>query len=103
MRRRAIGRSKALTAGTGLAAHITDQPGAAGGRARRRPFGRGIESLALSKLIKQRGWSEQRWDVAHYLDREGLEVDGVIELADGLALAAGWRVCAGSCCVRGAL
>ncbi|MDR1265211.1 MAG: DUF4143 domain-containing protein [Propionibacteriaceae bacterium] len=46
-------------------------------------IGRTLEGLVVTELLKQRSWSGARWELSHYRDRDGLEVDAVIELEDG--------------------
>lgn len=40
-----------------------------------------------AELAKQRVWSDQNYRIYHYRDTDGLEVDAVIELADGRLIA----------------
>lgn len=42
-----------------------------------------FEAFIASELLKQQAWSEQDYQVFHYRDRDGAEVDLVIELDDG--------------------
>lgn len=42
-----------------------------------------LEAFAVGELTKQRGWSAEEFDLYHFRDRDGLEVDIVIEFADG--------------------
>jgi predicted AAA+ superfamily ATPase len=46
-------------------------------------IGRTLEGLVTTELLKQRSWSDTRWELSHYRDRDGLEVDAVVELEDG--------------------
>jgi predicted AAA+ superfamily ATPase len=41
------------------------------------------EGFVVSELQKQRTWSEQNFELYHYRDRLGNEVDCVVEFADG--------------------
>ncbi len=50
-------------------------------------FGALVEQLAAVELEKQRGWSGESYRVYHYRDTDGLEVDLVLELADGRLIA----------------
>lgn len=43
-----------------------------------------LESFAVAELTKQRGWSECEYTLSHYRDRNGAEVDIVIETAQGV-------------------
>ncbi len=38
------------------------------------------------ELLKQQGWSEVEFEIFHFRDRDGVEVDLVLELEDGRVL-----------------
>lgn len=40
----------------------------------------------MYRLLKQSGWSAHPFELFHFRDRSGLEVDVVIELEDGTAI-----------------
>ncbi len=42
-----------------------------------------LENFVLSELSRQLGWSKTSATLAHYRTRDGVEVDGVLESADG--------------------
>jgi predicted AAA+ superfamily ATPase len=46
-------------------------------------FGAYLESFVAAELLKQRTWSREEFELFHYRERTGVEVDLVIELADG--------------------
>ena len=46
-------------------------------------FGAMLEGFVVGELMRQQGWSTQPHELFHYRDRDGLEVDVVIELDDG--------------------
>lgn len=46
-------------------------------------FGSFLESFVAAELLRQRTWSAQRYDLYHWRDRNGDEVDIVIETDDG--------------------
>lgn len=46
-------------------------------------FGAMLEGFVIGELMRQQGWSAQPHELFHYRDRDGLEVDVVIELDDG--------------------
>ena len=50
-------------------------------------FGALAEQLSVVEISKQRAWSSESYRVYHYRDTNGLEVDVVIELADGRLIA----------------
>jgi predicted AAA+ superfamily ATPase len=84
LNKREVGRHKAVVSDTGLAAFlskVTPERLAAdtGGGS----IGPAVEGLVATELLKQRGWSATRWDLFHYRDRNGREVDAVVELGDG--------------------
>jgi predicted AAA+ superfamily ATPase len=45
-----------------------------------------LEGFVVSELMKQSGWSETSFDLLHFRDRNGAEVDLVVELDDGRIL-----------------
>lgn len=42
-----------------------------------------LEAFAVTELLKQHTWSDESFTLYHYRDRNGLEVDIVVEYADG--------------------
>jgi hypothetical protein len=51
--------------------------------ANRHPFGALLETFAFAELAKQVTWSEAHYALNHYCDKDGEEVDVVIERDDG--------------------
>lgn len=47
------------------------------------PFGPLLEGFVLSELTKQCGWSEGRYAFSHFRDKDGAEVDIVVENQEG--------------------
>lgn len=45
--------------------------------------GPAMEGLVVTELLRQRGWSAEEFELFHYRDRDGLEVDVVVEFFDG--------------------
>ena len=45
-----------------------------------------LEAFVVGELRKQAGWSEQQYELYHFRDSSGLEVDLVLEYADGMAV-----------------
>ena len=76
---RVVRRPKLTMTDTGLAARLL------GGRLRTDPdlAGRLIESFVMGELRAQAEWSEARPSVFHFRDRDGVEVDLVLESGDG--------------------
>jgi len=82
--KREVGRSKAVVSDPGLALHLArvteaQLVGDPGGDW----LGHAIEGFVITELLKQQTWSSSRWNLYHYRDRNGTEVDTVVELADG--------------------
>lgn len=79
---RAVKMSKVMFVDTGLCAHLQD-------RTMRRllrddaAVGPLCENFVLSELARQLGWSETRAKLSHFRTRDQVEVDGVLEAADG--------------------
>lgn len=46
-----------------------------------------VEAFVAQELLKQRGWSDVDFDLYHWRDRSGLQIDIVVELDDGRVLA----------------
>lgn len=46
-------------------------------------FGALLEAFVAAELLRQRTWSEHRFDLYHYRERDGADVDLVLEYADG--------------------
>lgn len=91
---REAGRAKVVVTDPGLAlrvGRVSDQQLAALGSPH---LGAAAEGFVVSELLKQRTWSEQEYDLFHFRDRDGIEVDVVVELRDGSVLA--FEVKAGS-------
>lgn len=49
-------------------------------------IGAALEGLVVTELLKQRGWSTQEFELYHFRDRDGLEVDVVAEFVDGAVI-----------------
>ena len=50
-------------------------------------LGSQLEGLVVTELLKQRTWSEEEYQVSHFRDSEGPEVDVLIEFTDGSIIA----------------
>ncbi|MGL5864326.1 MAG: ATP-binding protein [Dermatophilaceae bacterium] len=88
LRTREVGRRKALVTDSGLALHLTrltqEQLGTI---AYREAYGAMLEGLVTAELLKQQTWTATEFDLYHFRDRNGLEVDLVLELTGGRVLA----------------
>jgi predicted AAA+ superfamily ATPase len=67
---------------TGIAAHLRGHGSARLARDRHL-LGPLLENLTLGELARQVGLSDEPLTLAHYRTRDGVEVDGIIEHADG--------------------
>jgi hypothetical protein len=84
---RAKRRSKLHFVDSGLAAAVLGlTPSALGGLQQAR-FGALLESFVASELLKQLSWLQHPARMMHFRDRDGREVDVVIERADGRVVA----------------
>lgn len=80
--RRAIGTPKLTYVDSGIACHLLGQDaarlaepdGAAGAM---------VENFVLMELARQITWSDERVSLHHYRTKDGIEVDAVLEAADG--------------------
>lgn len=50
-------------------------------------YGALVEQFCALELARQRTWSAESWELFHFRDHDGLEVEIVIELADGRLIA----------------
>jgi predicted AAA+ superfamily ATPase len=46
-------------------------------------FGNHFEAFIIGELLKQKEWSDNFYNVYHFRDKDGLEVDTIIETQDG--------------------
>jgi predicted AAA+ superfamily ATPase len=83
---RAIGTPKLAYVDAGIACHLLGQdaarlaePGGAAG-----PM---VENFALMELARQVTWNDERARLYHYRTKDGVEVDAVLEAADGRVVA----------------
>jgi uncharacterized protein len=74
---------KVVLADTGLACALLGRNAEELGSPKSLLTGPMIESFATMELIKQRGWSDLQPTIRHWRDRNGAEVDLVIESDDG--------------------
>lgn len=86
--KREVGRPKTIVVDSGLATRLCRL---SAGQLRRFEYGEALgallEAFVAAELLKQRTWSEEEFELFHYRDRDGLEVDLVIEFYDGRVLA----------------
>jgi predicted AAA+ superfamily ATPase len=79
---RAVATPKLLVVDSGLGAHLA---GLTPSRVAdiTAPVGPLMENFALGELARQLTWSEEPVRLYHYRDRDGVEVDGILERASG--------------------
>ncbi len=83
-RSRVVRRPKVALTDTGLSAHLAGIDSAAPDAPGIREYvGALVEQFVAVELLKQRGWSAQDFDLYHFRDQDGLEVDLLLELRDG--------------------
>jgi predicted AAA+ superfamily ATPase len=83
---RAVGTPKLAFVDTGVAAYLLGQDVARLGE----PDGAAgplLETFVVSELARQLTWNEQQARLYHYRTRDGVEVDAVLEAADGRVVA----------------
>lgn len=85
--RREIGRPKAFLGDSALALRLNRQTEQQLLPLTSDSIGGLFEAFVVSELLKQRSWSEQDYELFHFRDRDGVEVDLVIELDDGRIIA----------------
>jgi predicted AAA+ superfamily ATPase len=84
---RVVRRPKLHVCDTGLAAGLTGRDAAALARRHEPLVGPLVESFVIAELAKQLTWSTISARLSHFRDRDGLEIDAVIEANDGRVLA----------------
>jgi predicted AAA+ superfamily ATPase len=82
-----VRRPKLHVCDTGLAAAIMGKGSDALGRLNDPSVGALVESFVIAEIAKQLTWSGVSARLHHLRDRDGLEVDAVIEAADGRVVA----------------
>lgn len=82
--RREIGRAKAIVADSAMATRLAGlTSGQLAALTGADHLGGLLEGFVVSELLKQQTWSATDYRLFHYRDRNGLEVDIVLELEDG--------------------
>lgn len=80
---RAIRRSKVHLVDSGLASHLTGMTAPLLARPTQRETGQLVETFAVNEVAKQATWADEHVRLHHYRDRDGAEVDLVLENARG--------------------
>ncbi|MDO5661062.1 MAG: ATP-binding protein [Brachybacterium sp.] len=82
--KREVGRHKVSVADPGLAARMSRVSAKQLTALRDAPIlGMQLEAFVVGQLMAQRGWSKENFEIYHFRDRDGLEVDVVLEFDDG--------------------
>lgn len=80
--KRVVSRPKLLLLDSGLAAHLAGQtPESLSIPTGSKHLGGLLEGFVAGELLKQRSWSKSRFRLHHFRDRDGAEVDLVVETA----------------------
>ncbi len=86
--RREIARPKALVLDPALALRLARlTPGQLERVTGAEFLGGMLEGFVASELLKQQGWTATPFELQHYRDRDGREVDLILELSDGRVIA----------------
>ena len=80
---REVSRKKAVISDSGLAAHLMSETAESLSQLRSATFGALLEGFVASELLKQQYWAEEYFDLYHYRDTRGTEVDFVLALENG--------------------
>jgi uncharacterized protein len=81
--KREVGRPKAFVFDSGLAAHLMGESEESLCHITSNRFGPLLEGFVTTELMKQQGWSQEYFEIFHYRDFKGLEVDVVLVLEGG--------------------
>ena len=85
--RREIGRPKVFVSDSALTMRLTRTSSSQLESFASTQIGGIVEAFVAGELLKQQGWSEVEFQLFHFRDRAGVEVDLVLELEDGRVLA----------------
>lgn len=86
--RRETGRSKAFISDSAVALRLNRQtPDRLAALEHAGALGGPLEAFVMGELLKQQSWSTTDYELYHWRDRNGLEVDGILELEDGRVIA----------------
>jgi len=81
-----VRRPKVVITDVGLAAHLAGVTAANIDRPTR-PLGPLLETFVIAELRAQAGWGDDPVTISHFRDRSGVEVDIILEHADGRVVA----------------
>lgn len=82
--KREVGRHKVAVADAGLAARLSRLRAPQLAQLTSAPvLGAQLEAFVVAQLFAQRSWSAEEFEIFHFRDRDGVEVDVVLEFDDG--------------------
>ena len=81
--KREVGRKKTMISDSGLAMHMAGLTAEQISGVTSKAMGGVLEAFVVQELLKQQEWSSKRYTLSHYRDRDGIEVDVIVELSSG--------------------
>lgn len=81
--KRELARPKFIVSDSGLAAHLMRESEATLTPLQSQRFGSLLEGFVGAELLKQQGWASTYFDLYHYREYGGVEVDWILVLEDG--------------------
>lgn len=81
--KREISRPKVVVSDSGLAAHLMGSKEESLKQLTSQTFGPLLEGFVAGELLKQQSWAAESFELLHYRDRAGTEVDFVLQLNSG--------------------
>ena len=81
--KREVGRKKTMISDSGLAMHMAALTAEQISGVTSKAMGGVLEAFVVQELLKQQEWSRKRYTLSHYRDRNGIEVDVIVELSSG--------------------
>lgn len=85
--KREVGRKKACLEDTSLALYLANILPSSLATIDTPVLGSFVEGWVIQELIKQQGWASSRFQLFHYRERNGKEIDAIVELGDGTIIA----------------
>ena len=81
--KREVGRKKTMISDSGLAMHMAGLTAEQISGVTSKAMDGVLEAFVVQELLKQQEWSRKRYTLSHYRDRNGIEVDVIVELSSG--------------------
>lgn len=85
--KREVGRRKAYLEDTSLALYLANVMPSSLATIDVPVLGRFVEGWVIQELIKQQGWASSRFQLFHYRERNGKEINAIVELGNGTIIA----------------